>query len=407
MAVDTQVRSSPSGFYTNFAGLRNNVDPDRFNPGDLAVAQNIDIDTSGRMSRRNGYTSVRAGAAHSLWAGGSIALFVSGSQLNQLDASYSASVLRDGLTAGLFMSYVAEGDRIYFTNGEQTGIVENGASRTWGMLVPEMPYPEVTVGNMPAGTYQFTMTYFRRDGQESGASIAGAVTLGDGSGLVFTLPVSTDPDVVSKGVYLSTPNGEVMYLALVLSNDTLSAYYQNDTSELNTPLMNQFMGPPPAGQLIAYYHGRLFVAVDDTLYFSEPYALELFDLRNYMQLDGRISLLATMEDKSGTDSGFFVGTDRSCGVLVGSDPDAFQYIPKTDYGAVIGAIDYVDGSLFGDDSAGARPLPVWLTTQGLCVGMPSLEIKNLTRTRYGFPASGRGAAQFQDGPNRFIAVSNY
>lgn len=410
MTTDTQPRNSSSGFYTSFSGLRNDVSPERFSPADLAAADNVDLDRSGRASRRSGYASVRAGAAHSLWASGALGLFVAGTQLNRLNADYTASLLRSGLTAGMRMSYVEVSDRVYFSNGVETGIIENGVARSWGLIVPPKPAVTATVGNMPAGTYQYSTTYFRADGQESGASPVGVITVPEGTGLVFSVPASTDPGVVSKGVYISTSNGEVMYLSLILSNAITSGSYQNDTGELNTPLATQFMEPPPAGQLVSYFRGRMIVAAGDTLYFSEPYAYELFDLRNYMQLDGQVSLLAPMEDKDNAgakESGFFVGTDRSCGILAGATSDDFQYVPKTDYGAVIGALDYVDGALFADDSAGARPLPVWLTTQGLCAGMPSMEVKNLTRTRYTFPASGRGAALFQSGPNRFIAVSNY
>jgi hypothetical protein len=81
-------------------------------------------------------------------------------------------------------------------------------------------------------------------------------------------------------------------------------------------------------------------------------------------------------------------------------------VPKTPYGAIEGALDFVDGSLFGDDSAGAKQLPVWLTTQGLCVGLPDMTIRNITRSKYVFAAAGQGAALFMPGPNRFIASAN-
>jgi hypothetical protein len=94
-------------------------------------------------------------------------------------------------------------------------------------------------------------------------------------------------------------------------------------------------------------------------------------------------------------------------VLVGSDPKDFQYVPKADYGAILGALDFVDGALFSDDALGGRQLPVWLTTQGICVGLPDMAIRNLTRSKYAFPATGQGAALFMPGPNRFIASANF
>ena len=64
----TQERDRDVVTYVAFNGLRNDVSSERFDIGDLEVADNIDIDKTGRIARRAGYTSVTAGAAHSLWA---------------------------------------------------------------------------------------------------------------------------------------------------------------------------------------------------------------------------------------------------------------------------------------------------------------------------------------------------
>jgi hypothetical protein len=401
----TQQRDQDVVTYESFSGLRNDVTPERFTPADLTVASNVDLDKSGRLARRNGYTSVLAGAVHSLW----VCLFAQGSQLNQLNANYSTTNLT-AITPGLPLSYCKVSERVYYANGADTGILENGVVRSWGLAVPPLPGVTAAAGNMPVGTYQFAVTYLRNDGQESGAPLAGSISLPDGGGLSFALPVPTDPGVTGKILYLSTPNGDVLYVCEVLPAAATTASYIGDTTELNLPLNTQFFGPPPAGQLVGYYKGRMFVAVDDTLYYSEGFGYELFDLRKYIALDGRITLLAPMYEhemyEGGRNSGLFIGTDRSCGVLVGAAPEDFQYVPKVNYGAVEGAVDYVDGSLFGDDSQGARLLPMFLTTQGICVGMPQLNIRNLTRSKFSFPVSGRGAALFMAGPNRFIATNN-
>jgi hypothetical protein len=408
-----QQRDQDVVLYSAFRGLRNDVAPERFENADLAVASNCDLDKSGRLSRRAGFTKQVAGAVHSLWADDaqSLCLFASGGQLKRLANDLSTTTLRTLADASARISFTKTNDIVYFSNGADTGIVQNGAARSWGIAVPPLPTPTITVGYMPAGDYQFVMTYVRRDGQESGAPLAGVVTVPAGGGLSLALPVSADADVAYKRIYLTTPNGDDLYLALTVMNSITSTIYSENTTELNLPLDMQFLQPAPAGQLVAYYRGRMFVAVGDTLYPSEPYAYELFDYRNFIQMDGQITLLAAMEDKERSGdaqhSGFFVGTDRSCGVIVGAEPSDFQYVPKTNYGAILGALDYVDGSVFGDNSLGARSLPMWLTTQGICVGKPDMEIQNLTRTKYGFTAAGQGAALFMPGPNRFIATSNY
>ena len=388
-----------------FTGLRNDRPVERFEDGDLSVAQNIDIDNSGAVSRRDGYTLRSAGAKHSLWSSDdeTLALYVSGTSLVRLNADMSGTVLMTGLTAGLPMAYWKTLDRVYFTNGQQSGVLDNGVVRSWGLLVPSAPAVSVTVGAMPAGAYQYTMTYFRNDGQESGAALAGAVAVPEGGGLVFVMPVSSDPTVTLKAIYLSTPNSEAMYQAVVVPNGTTSTTYTESTAELNLPLVTQFLAPPPAGQIVRDYRGVMYLASGDALYPSEDYAYELFDYRKVIPLDGRVTLVEALDDRG--IGGLFVGTDRTCGILAGRGIADFEYVPKVNYGAVEGAAVRVDGSLFGDDSAGARLLPVWLTTQGVCVGLPQMEIRNLTRTRYRIAASGRGAGVFLPTANRLILTA--
>lgn len=409
----TQQRDQDVITYESFAGLRNDVTPERFTAADLAVAVNIDIDKSGRIARRAGYTSVYGpSSVHSLWAddAGQTCLFAQGAQLMQLATNYTAQQIAALKGVGVPMSYAEVSERIYYTNGIDAGILAGGVTRTWGLAVPPLPEPTLAVGNMPRGKYQFVLTYMRNDGQESGAPLAGMIDVPAGGGLTFELPVPTDPSVISKILYLSTPNSDVLYVAEVLDARNVVTYYGDDTSEFNTPLNLQFYGPPPLGQLIAYYRGRLFVAVGDTLYYSEGFGYELFDLRKYIPLDGRITLLAPLTDRemydNGKNSGLFIGTDSSCGSLIGGSPEDFQYVPKVNYGAVEGSLAYVDGSLIADGAQGARMLPYWLTAQGICCGMPELSIRNLTRTKYSFPVSGRGAALFMPGPNRFIVSNN-
>lgn len=405
-------RDKDAVVYAVFDGLRNDVSPERFELGDLAVADNVNIDKSGRLTRRGGSTLIAGGARHSLWADElqEVCLLVTGGQLHRVNpdlSSTAVAALADGLSP---VSYTRVSDRVYFANGRDTGIFEAGAVRSWGMPVAPLPSAAAAFGQMSAGTYQFAMTWLRTDGQESGCMQAGQITLGAGGGITFSTPAAAPAGVVAALLYVSPANSDVLLFAgQVVPGGSL--LWQRDPSELSLPLATQSLSPPPAGHLVAYYRGHLFVAVGDTIFMSQPYAYELFDLRRYLQLDGRITLLAPFMDKersiaSGDASGFFIGTDRSMGVMSGTDPDNFQYVPKVDYGAVQGTLQYVDGSLVRDGGAGARKLPMWLSAKGVCIGLPDLLINNLTRSRFSFDAGGQGAAIFMPNPNRFIATSN-
>lgn len=412
MANPAQERDRDVVSYKAFTGLRNDRPVERFELPDLEICDNADIDKSGMVSLRNGRTLISGNAVHSLWTDDkALGLVVQGTTLNKLNPDHSLTVVRSGLTPALRMMYTKVNDIVYFANGRENGAFENGATRTWGIAVPPRPGVAVSLGAMPAGDYQYVTTYVRNDGQESGALSARVVTVPANGALVFTLTPSADPGVQFQNVYISEPNGDVLFQALQVPNATLSATYAGDTLEFTSDLSTQFLSPPPVGHIVGYYRGRMFVGVGDTLFYSEEYAYERFDLRKYVSLNGRITLIAPMEDKEqsdkGNDSGLFLGTDRSCGVLVGSRPEDFQYVPKTNYGAILGAVTYVDGSLYGDRAAGARELPVWLTTDGICIGMPRMEIQNLTRAKYRITAAGQGAALFQADSHRLIMTSNH
>ena len=391
--------------YEAFSGLRNDVEPHRFGLSDLAVGTNIDIDESGGVARRTGRVLARGGASHSLWSDGTLALFVEGSSLKRLNTNYSDATLRTGLTAGQTMRYQQVNDRVYFSNGTETGVVQDGRVRSWGLPVPPLPAAQAVVGEMPAGSYQYTLVGLRNDGQQSGAPMAGVIALDAGAGIRFTLPAVNDPDLTAWGVYLSPPNGDALYLAALAAAGAHTVDYLNDTAELALPLDTQFMGPPPAGHMLGYFRGRMFVAVGDTIFYSEPGAYELFDLRHFISFDSRVTMIAPIEDRD--NPGVFVATETSTGWIRGVDADSFAFVPGANYGAIPGAMAMVDGAMFADHAAGARMLPMWLSTEGLCIGMPGGTVQNLTRSKFKFTARGSGCALFKPDSTQFVAVTNH
>lgn len=412
MANIGQERDKDTVTYTGFTGLRNNIAEERFAITDLAAAVNVNLDDSGRLTRRAGYTSALAGTkVHSLWSDESeeICLYVANGVLRRLNPGYTSVAIQTSVT-DLPMSYTRVNDLVYFTNEAICGVYDIGAgtARGWGIIPPAPVGLSASVGVLPGGVYQVTTTYLTVDGRESGAGLAQAISVSDGSSLTITLPIPADLQVVAKNIYVTAADGDMLYELTTVPASTSSTTYNGGA--LSRPLETQFLSAPPAGHLVAFYRGRMFVAVGDTLYPSSAFGYELFDLREYIQLDGRITMLAPLSDKESTDvsqnSGFFVGTDRSCGVLVGSGPENFQYVPKVNHGAIAGTVAMIDGTLFADGSSTARLIPLWLTQRGICAGLPGMQVQNLTRAKYDFSATGQGAAVFLHEQSRYIVNFN-
>lgn len=120
-------------------GLNTVVDPVRlpFDPetgvSDLAVAVNVVVDQSGRVSRRDGHAVVYGiGQAHSLFCDGGDCLFVAGDTLCRLLPDYSVAVVRSGMVVGQGVDYAQVNADIYYTNGTQFGIVRaEGIHEDW------------------------------------------------------------------------------------------------------------------------------------------------------------------------------------------------------------------------------------------------------------------------------------
>jgi hypothetical protein len=387
--------------FTEFTGLRNDTTPERLARTDLVVANNVVLDDDRAASRRAGATLRLLGAMHSLWGDAFGAFVASGMSLYSLDANLTPTLLTNSLS-GAPLAYTRAGGQVYFSNGHDTGAVLASSMRTWGIAVPPVLVTP-TSGDLVPGRYLVTATYLRADGQESGAPGAQVVDVAAGGGIVVTVPASTDGTVTNTRVYMTPPNSEVLYHVGTVVDGATFTPNAAAIAAMNEPLETQFMTPPPAGQLLAYYKGRVYVAVGDTLYMSEPFAYELFDLRNNLVLDGPITMLAPIEDTGA--SGFFIGTTNSTGVLLGESPDDFKYVQRCDYGVVQGALAYVDGTLFMEGSTGARRLPMWVSRAGLCVGLPSLDVNNLTRERYTFDTGPAGAAMYDPVTNQFVGVS--
>lgn len=371
----------------SFLGLRNTIGESSFARGDLSVALNCDIDDALNILRRTGHSApVTVAIDRDLWAGGSVCLGVGSNALKLMQPDYSTTTLRTGLTPGRPLAYTQVGDRTFYANGVELGCVQGGAHRTWGLAVPGTPVATAAGGTLRAGTYQYAVTYVRSGGQESGAGRAGRITLATTGGIALSaIPVSSDPTVAAKIVYVSAVDGEALFSSGVLgAADT--TFTIDEVRAGASPLLTQFLQPPPAGDFIGAWRGWMLVAKDDRLYPSEPYAPELFDWRRAYPFGARITMVAPVRD------GVWIGTESQIAWLTGESPEKWSYRVVANYGAVPGALTFADSELIGNGSERGDVTAFFGTTRGLCVGTAAGAFMNMTQERFSYPIQQRGAA---------------
>jgi hypothetical protein len=385
-------------------GLRNTTAPERFRPGDLATAFDVEISDTGQILSRRGFTQVSATAGHSLYANHTVAVLVEGSTLKALEPDFTRTTLRTLSTAAP-VSYDTVQDTIYYSNGTDTGRLVGRTPKEWGVAVPtSQPVASAAPGSLPPGRYLYAMTFLRSDGHESGTDMAASIDLPTGGGIRFTsMQVSTNPDVSDKILYLSSPNGEVLYKAVMVANGATSALYASNALDLKTPLTTQFAGPPPAGNVVRGYNGSACVVAGDVVYYSDPYNLELFRLdTNFLRFPGQVAVYECVND------GIYVATTDLAGddpetnggtwYLGGSRMDGLKSTQVFDYGAIPGTgvrtlAAYFDTQTSDEGGAisASNPAVVWASRHGVCVGFDGGRVQNLTEAMYSFPVAQRGA----------------
>lgn len=387
--------------YEKFAGLRNDIPDERLTPVDLAFANNVDLDDSGQLRRRPGYEKTVEGTdLHSAWSNyeQTLALYVDGTSLYRFDG-VSGTLLGEGLTPGMRMAYAEHDGRVYHSNGMQCGIYEDGAVRSWGIRPPAGLALSPTAGAIEEGTYQLVTTFVANDGQESGCNAATSITLEQMSGLLVTLDVSQDPRVTTTRIYMTAKNGEALYWAGDVPNGTTTITIAAGHETLDRPLQTQFYGPPPKGSHLAYFSGRMYVAVDNELHFSAPFGLELFKPADQVTFDSPILMIAPTLD------GLYVSDSKAVYWLAGTDPEQFIVRKVHDLPAIVGTLAFAQASRVAN-LTGEYPVPLWMAGDGVCVGAPSGQHQVLN-DKYRFEAPKAGAAAFRKQRESFQYLASF
>jgi hypothetical protein len=363
--------------------------------GELRVAENIDLDDQGKISQRSGYSQVEAlPDLHSLYAHKRFPfmLAVYNGQLVSFDATY-ARVSRLALISRTSrMSYDYDAGWVYFTNGFDSGRINDlGQVEPWGLKAP-IGQPTLTTtpaGGLAAGTYQVAVTYLDGNGRESGSTLAAEVDLASGQGVALTnIPQPTEASVTRVRVYMTSAGGSqlryVRDLAVGMTTSSVGVHTPG------TPLATQFCEPLPAGQIVRIYRGRMYVIRGRVLYWSEALNYGQGVLAaNYLSFNDAGTLLEGVH--TDTNAGMYAAFGKRTYFFTGSEPDQWQKAVAHPHGAVVGSSTLADGAALDMDTTG--DIPYWLDDNGqFVIGTPSGRVQPLHAERFVGPVNADYAA---------------
>ena len=143
----------------------------------------------------------------------------------------------------------------------------------------------------------------------------------------------------------------------------------------------------PAGKLIEYYKGSLYLACQNILYIADPLC-DFFDVRyGYKQFSENISMIKAV------DSGIYVSDDRIWFVK-GDGPEEFERREVYDFKAIPFTDVRMNGQEIGDGVNGN--VAIWTGENGICLGDNSGNVVNLTEETYLFTPHGSGSAMVRE-----------
>lgn len=151
------------------------------------------------------------------------------------------------------------------------------------------------------------------------------------------------------------------------------------------PVRNRnYSQPPAAAHLVTYYNGRIYLAVDNAVFYSEPFFYAAFDYaRNYLPFASRIRLLTAVS------GGLFIGTEQEIFFVGGATPAEFQLTKVADYPPLINLAsnDILDGQYLLDGQTFAGQCAIIPTTKGICIGAGNGAFRNISINTISYPSA--------------------
>ncbi len=150
----------------------------------------------------------------------------------------------------------------------------------------------------------------------------------------------------------------------------------------------------PAGQHIEYYNGRLYVAKNETIWYSDVNYLEQTDKRwNFHKFENEVTMMKAVND------GIWICVGdvnrKTTYFMQGAVREDTTLRAFAGYGCIEGtAVKIKDGQKVGEGLSG--PVVMWTSDEGICIGAAGGRFLNITDGKYNVTPNRFGAGLFRD-----------
>lgn len=396
-------RERPTISINAFAGLKTTDDSYEVGLDGLVTATNVDITRKNKIIRRKGFVQKLAATPSAAWSNDRTLLYQQGTVLYSVDSNYIATSVRTALSPSSRLTAHQIDKLVYWSNGIDTGVIDNGTDRPLGIVAPSIPQlTALGAGSLPAGTYQVAAAFVRADSFESGTLLPAAIITVSSTynSIIVTGLSSLDTSVVAVNYYITKGDGGVFFFVGQKPTGVDMTISQPAT-HFSRPLKTLYGEPPFPFTCIDQFNGRMVFGSGNLLFFSDSFAYERVDLsKSFLPFNDRINMIGVVDD------GLFVGTEKETVYLKGTNLDNFESKQVAPYGAVSNTRAYLDGAVVGSESTITKKIPAWISTKGVCIGFPDGSMQNSTENTVTLPEGSTGASFFrqENGQNHFISV---
>lgn len=350
-------------------GIDNRSHRGRVAEGCVADAVNVMPTTDGSLTLRPRARQAYAGVAvRGALAVGHMILLADGDKLVEYNSRTGGHrQLRTIDLVGQFAGAVLN-EELFFCTATEVLRYKAGVVRRWGVPTAE----EATVGTVSGaapsqpGRYRVATTLVNEFGEEGGVYAAQVIDVAEGLTLVVTPPTPV-PGHVTR-VYVSSPNGETMYLQ---AEDATTPLMLSRVRDDTLRMVTEGETPPEPGQWVAATMGTLAVATGSAVWLTNP--LRPHSRRyaeRFFQYSASVGMLEACA------GGLFVSADKTY-FLSEVDGECSQRA-VLDYPAIAGTGVQLGGR---SDTASSHRVG-WMTPYGLAVGSPGGAVELPSEDRF-------------------------